>query len=241
MYAGKLTAVMGVLVLAGSLMAAGDKKTDKPLVIDKPDEVETHVAIALNAYRAEKPADAIAELQAAINLIQAQLSKTLAGQLPDAPQGWSAGEVESDSMSVGAGGQGHAFSTAKRTYTRKADKAEVTVEITDSTIIIGAHKQMAQAFQNPQMIEMMNRDPDTQIKVLKIPGWVAWAQTSKGGSASGTLIAVSEHHAVNVQSNSAEMAILDQFAKLVDFQAIAKLRTSESTAPAKGAPDKKSR
>ncbi len=238
MTAGKTTVVMGVLVLAGSLLAAGDKKPDKPLVIDKPDKVESHVAAALKAYRAENPTDAIAQLQAAINLIQAQLSKTLAGQLPDAPEGWSAGEVESDSMSVGAGGQGHAFSTAKRTYTRTADKVKVTVEITDSSIIIGAHKQMAQAFQNPQMIEMMNRDPNTQVKVLKIPGWVAWAQTSKSGSASGSLIAVSEHHAVNIQSRSAEMAILDQFAKLVDFQAIAKLRAGGSTAPAKDAPKK---
>jgi hypothetical protein len=118
----------------------------------RADDVKDQINEALSAYDKKDLATATAALEAALGLLRearAQVWKTV---LPEAPQGWTAGEVELASMGVAMMGGG---TTAERDYT----KGDQTVKIS-----LLSDSPMSQAM--AMMFSGAMSGPDNQLVVI---------------------------------------------------------------------------
>jgi hypothetical protein len=168
-----LVTVSAGLCVSAALLAGAAKK--------KPDPVEALIGQGLAKYRAGKTAEAIADLQQAVALMQQSLQKGLAAFFPKAPQGWQAGKVESSAVAAtGTGGEGGSWTQVSRRYTRQADKLAVTVTMTNAPHLIQAQQGLSGMYRNPQMLQTLNRDPNRKVELVQAPGWFGWIIIEKG-------------------------------------------------------------
>ena len=182
--------------------------------------VETLINKALAAYKEHQTNQAIEYLQKAIGIMQKSMEKGLAACLPKAPPGWTAGKVKSDSVSIGSGDQATTYTQTSQTFTRTSDKLRVTVTFATSPQLIQAHMAMAAAWKNPQMLAMMNRDPDKKIQPIDKNGWNGWVVVEKGRTADVTV--VRSGMLVGVKAGKGGEAVAKQFLNAIDLKALAK-------------------
>ena len=100
--------------------------------------------------------------------------------LPAAPDGWKADPAKSKSGNWGAGESAITWTQATRRYHRESDGLKVEVTISDSPQIIQGQMQALKLYQNPQMLQMMNQDPNKKIELIDADGWTGWKTTEKG-------------------------------------------------------------
>ena len=203
------------VVLIGGLLTACFAAA-KPKA--KVDQVEALITKALAAYKAGKAATAIDDLQKAISLMQKSLQKGMAGFLPAAPKGWTAGKIDSTSMSMGTAKDAGAWRQVSRRYTRTSDKLRVTITITNSPQLIQATKAASKMYQSPQMIAMLNRDPNMKVELVSQHGWSGWIVISKGKSAQATALA--KGCMLSVSASKDDEAALKAFWKAIDLKGL---------------------
>lgn len=206
-----LAVVIGLL----AALAIGQAQEDK-----KPEaQVETLIQQGLEAYRAGQPQVAIQRLQKAIGLIQRSAEKGLASFLPEPAEGWKAEAPKSSSGNWGTGESAVQWTQASRRYKRESDGLRVEVTISDSPQIIQGHLQALKAYQNPQMLQMMNQDPKRKIELLDADGWKGWRITEKGQGAQTMAVFRSVMVMIEVQGEDAKAR--DAFWEAVDRKGIA--------------------
>lgn len=88
----------------------------------KPEPFEDALRDAVKEYRAGKPDKAREALDKASAILDRLRSGKVANTFPDAPEGWTAGEVEKSDM-IGGG------RTVKKTYLEKASRKEIVLEV----------------------------------------------------------------------------------------------------------------
>ena len=222
----KPIAVALVLSLSLAVWAADAKAPAKP------DEVESLIAKALAAHKAGKTADAIAALQKAISIMQQSLQKGLAAFFPAPPAGWTAGKIKSQSLSMGSAEQQGSWVQVTRTYTETATKARARMSITNSPQLIQAQKGMAAAFKNPQMLKMMNQNPDTKIDVVERDGFFGWLTINKkSDTAEGHFLGPATMLTIEVRKDDGSR--LQTFVKALDLKGLAKATATTATQPVK--------
>lgn len=217
----KLIAFSLCLCLAAAVFAAA-----------AADPIEALIAKGLKAYKEGNSQDSIAALQEAILLMQKSKEKDLLACLPKAPAGWEAGKVDSGSTAVGTGEGGMTCTQLSQTFTRKADDARATVTITNSEQLMQAHKAMADAYKNPELVKMMNQDPNTKFKMITQDGWTGWSIIHKDQNAEA--VTFSGGYMVNIQISKADEKALDAFWNGTDFKAIGKLKAAEPASKPSG-------
>jgi len=127
--------ILGAAVLAAGMMLAG-------LGPVRADDVSDGIGKAGELYGQGDLAGALQELGFATATIQSKLAEAYAGTLPDAPEGWTAGEVDTQSMAMMGMGQ-----TVSRSYT-SPDGNSVTLTLSvDSPLL----QSMGMLFANPMM------------------------------------------------------------------------------------------
>ena len=67
-----------------------------------------------------------------------------------------------------------------RRYKRESDGLKVEVTISDSPQIIQGQLQALKLYENPQMLQMMNQDPDRKVTLVDADGWKGWNTLEKG-------------------------------------------------------------
>jgi len=222
----KTIAVALVLSLSLAVWAA---QTKAPA---KPDEVESLIAKALAAHKAGKTADAVAALQKAISIMQQSLQKGLAAFFPAPPAGWTAGKVKSQSLSMGSAEQQSSWIQVSRTYTETKTKSRARIGFTNSPQLIQAQRGMAAAFKNPQMLKMMNQNPDTRIDVMERDGFFGWLTINKkSDKAEGNLLGPATMVTIEVRKDDGTR--LKAFIKALDLKGLAKATATTTTQPAK--------
>lgn len=206
-----LVMLLCVAVSACAAWAANDK--------DPKAAVEARILAGLKAYKDGKTQEAVAALQEAVALMQASQQQGLAALFPKAPDGWEAGKIESQSMSLGGSDQqSGAYTSLSRTYTRKADNVEATITLLDSKQMIEAQRQLVETYKNPAMLAMLNQDPDKKTTLIDQQGWIGWKIVSKGQSAEA--MAFNQSYLLTVRVSAGDEPVLDGFWKAIDFRAI---------------------
>jgi len=142
--------------------------------------VEALIQEGLTAYRAGQHQVAIQRLQKAIGIIQKSAEKGLASFLPEPAEGWKADPPKSQSGNWGAGESAMQWTQASRRYKRESDGLKVEVTISDSPQIIQGQLQALKLYENPQMIQMMNQDPNREVELLDVDGLKGWKTKEKG-------------------------------------------------------------
>jgi len=135
---------------------------------------------ALTAGRTQA---AIDHLQKAISLLQQMTTKNLASCLPAVPEGWKAGDPETNSGSWGGGESAFQWNSASRTYTRESDGVRVEVMLSSSPQLVESQKAMLKLYDDPQMRKMMTEASGQKIEVVKKDGWSGLSIIQKGGDA----------------------------------------------------------
>ena len=111
----------------------------------RADDVKDQINEALSAYDKKDLATATAALEAALGLLRQARAEVWKTVLPEAPQGWTAGEVELASMGVAMMGGG---TTAKRDYTKGDETVEISL-LSDSPMIQGMAMMFSGAMAGP--------------------------------------------------------------------------------------------
>jgi hypothetical protein len=111
----------------------------------RADDVKDQINEALSAYDKKDLATATAALEAALGLLRQARAEVWKTVLPEAPQGWQAGEVELAAMGVAMMGGG---TTAKRDYTKGEETVEISL-LSDSPMIQGMAMMFSGAMSGP--------------------------------------------------------------------------------------------
>lgn len=181
--------------------------------------VEAEVAAGLKAFKAGKVQDAIAHLQKAISVMQGLLAGDLSSHFPKAPDGWEAGEVKTQALAAtGAGST--SFTQARRRYVRKKDKLRVEITLTDSPQLLKAQQAAGKAFDNPAVLQMINQDPNRQVRRIRRDGWTGWSMINKPRKAEAYVF--TQHCLLVIDVPKADADVLDTFLKAMDLKGLAK-------------------
>jgi hypothetical protein len=218
----KRICVLAVLVLA--CVTAWTYAADKDSAI-KDGDAEAKIQQGLTLYKEGKAGEAIVALQDAIAIIQQSQSKGLAGYFPKAPEGWEAGQLESNSVSSGSGGEVMTMTTLSQKFTRKSDSLEVKVTLTNSPQMIQPQKTMLDNLKNPQILAAMNQDPDHKMKLVDREGWAGWQSITKDGQAE--MAAFNGANLLNINVDKDDEKVLNQFWSAIDLKGLAAPATSK--------------
>ncbi|MHC4668485.1 MAG: hypothetical protein ACYTFD_08765 [Planctomycetota bacterium] len=205
------------VALALATVLVGVRAGEEP----QPDaSVEKLIQEGLAAYKAGRHEEAIERLQSAIRIIQQAAAKGLASFLPPAPEGWKADAPESESGTVGSDDEAIQWTQVSRSYERESDELEVEITISNSPEMAQAQgAALMMAHENPQMLQMMNQDPDRKIALIKQDGWKGWTVTEKGDSAQ--TLAIHESTLVMVNVSGDDDKVRDTFWSSLDLKGIA--------------------
>jgi hypothetical protein len=147
---------LGLLVpLAGTVLA---------------DEIREQIELGLQLYQEQDYGAAVTELEFAINDIRKLMSDRIAKTFPDAPGGWTAAEVESQSGGAGAAGLfGGGGTMLQRKYSEDGGDAQLeAVLMVDNPMVQG----MAALFTNPAI---MAAQPNTErVRIGRESAMVKW-------------------------------------------------------------------
>ncbi|SEK66109.1 hypothetical protein [Halomonas daqiaonensis] len=114
------------------------------------DEVVEQIELGLELYQEEEYGAAITELEFAINDIRQLMSGRIAETFPEAPEGWSAGAVESAGGGGGAAAMfGAGGSMLEREYLQESGSGRLTAKLMIDNPMI---QVMSAMFNNPAMI-----------------------------------------------------------------------------------------
>lgn len=138
---GTLNYRMGVVALGAALMW--------PAVAQAQDEIVEQIELGLELYQEGEYGAALTELEFAINDIRKLMSGRLGETFPDAPAGWSAGEVESAGGGSAAALMGGGGAMLQRNYREEEGDGRLEASLmVDNPMVQG----MAALFNNPAMV-----------------------------------------------------------------------------------------
>ncbi|MFP3937663.1 MAG: hypothetical protein ACLFVW_04915, partial [Phycisphaerae bacterium] len=217
-----LSAAM-VLSLSSAVWAEESETDDQEQ--PAPQSVEQLIREGLAAYRGGRGAEAIEKLHKAISLIQEEMGEDLASYVPDAPQGWSAGEIESNSGSMGGGGQGQQWVRLARKYTRDSDETKVELTITNSPQLVGTQKAAMAMFSNPQYVAMLQSNPDMSIDEIDRDGWNGWLVVDKQSNAQ--LMAFYSSTMLAMEAPAGQESAVKTIFEAIDLKGLAKAAGDE--------------
>jgi len=121
-----------------------------PVTAALADEVVEQVELGLELYQEQEYGAAITELEFAINDIRKLMTGRIAETFPEAPEGWSAGTVESAGGGGGAAAMfGGGGSMLEREYRQESGNGRLTAKLMIDNPMIQA---MSAMFSNPAMI-----------------------------------------------------------------------------------------
>lgn len=132
---------VGAAVLASTLLFSASAHAQE-------DEVVEQVNMGLELYQEQEYGAAITELEFAIEDIRKQMSGLIAETFPPAPDGWTAGEVESASGGAALMGGGSG-ATLKRTYSEDDGDGKLDAQLLVDNPMVQA---MAGMLNNPALI-----------------------------------------------------------------------------------------
>ena len=112
----------------------------------RADDVKDQINEALSAYDKKDLATATAALEAALGLLRQAKAEVWKTVLPEAPQGWTAGEVEVASMGVAMMGGG---TTAERDYSKGNETVKISL-LSDSPMIQAMGMMFSGAMSGPE-------------------------------------------------------------------------------------------
>jgi len=210
---------LAVVIGLTAALAVGQAQEEKDP--DPKARVEALVQEGLKAFRAGKNQAAIQSLQKAIGLIQQSAAKGLVSFLPAPPEGWEADPAKSKSGNWGAGESAIQWTQASRRYRRESDKLKVEVSISDSPQIIQGQMQALKMYQNPQMLQMMNQDPNKKVELIDADGWKGWHTTQKGKRPRTQTMAIYESVMVQIEVRGDDDTVRETFWNAVDRKGIA--------------------
>lgn len=181
------------------------------------ENVEDLVNRALEAYREGKKNEAADLLQKAASIIQKEGEQGFATFAPAAPEGWTRGEVQSDSGTWGSSGQTFQWMQVSAEYT-KGD-TQLTLTISSSPQLLEAQKGMVTMMQNEQYLKAMNMDPDRKVTVFSRDGWSGWTEVEKEGRVSR--FAITDKLMCQLEMPAGDEATINQFSDLLDWKGLA--------------------
>jgi len=202
----KLTTVLVVVLFLATLTIAedADPKAKALGLIDK----------GRDALAAGRTVEAVEHLQAAIGVIQQMATAGLASFLPEPLAGWTAQEVDTASGTWGAGEGAFQWNQASRRYDRASDKTRAEIQISTSPQLIASQKAAAQIYENPEMLKMLNANPDMTIEAISGGGWVGFITVAKDKNAMA--FAIHEKVLVHVSLNRGDLALVKQILGSMD-------------------------
>ena len=153
------------------------------MAADKPDpKIVQKIEQGLKAYKEGKDAEATVALQEAMTMIQKASASGLEAFFPDAPAGWEAGKVNTNTMNMAGQDGAVSFTTLERQYEKKNDKKgqSISMMLLSSAEMVANQKQMIDALSQPQMIDMLNAEGST-AKAINQDGWVGLLRVEKDG------------------------------------------------------------
>jgi len=170
-----------LLVALAGLARAGDPAADKAKVLELLDKSKA-------AVQADRAQEAIACLQQAIQILQANAQQGLVAFLPAPPKDWTADEPSVQSGSWGSGEQVMQWTLVQRSYRQEEGDATYDVQLTNSPEMVAGQRQMYEALKSPQVLQMMQAGGDVKITMIDEPGWAGMMTVPKDGET--TLMAI---------------------------------------------------
>lgn len=220
-----LTLVMLAAILVGPTLHAAEKDTA---------DVEANIKKGLASYKDGKVQDAIAALQDAITAMQKSQQKGLASFFPKAPAGWTAKELESNSMTM----QGTDSKDGNTSYTqlaqefvRTSDDLQVKITLTNASFLVAAQADVIKTYKNPEILKALNAEDKNKISVIEQDGWTGWRMIEKDSHAEITAFCGSCLLTIRVEKD--DPTVLDTFWKAINLKGIAASETASAKPKAK--------
>lgn len=170
------------------------------------DDVKDQIEEAIKAYEKDDYNMAITALDSASTLIRQKKGELVSKLLPQALDGWEAGEAKSSAAASGMFGGGI---SAEKRYSRKTDagKESITISITTDSPLI---QTMGMMFSNPMFMGQDN-------KLMVIDGEKAIANARDNSLIS----MVANKVMVKIDGdNKVKPEVLKEYFKAIDFKAI---------------------
>jgi len=199
-----------LLVALLGLARAGDPAADKAKVLALLDKGKA-------AVQADRAQEAIACLQQAIQVLQANAQQGLVAFLPAPPKDWTADEPSVQSGSWGSGEQVMQWTLVQRSYQQEKGDATYDIQLTNSPEMVAGQRQMYETLKNPQMLQMMQAGGETKITLIDEPGWSGMITVPKDGES--TLIAITGD--VMLQITSDDLALVKAAWEAIDRKGLA--------------------
>jgi hypothetical protein len=150
-----LLGVVGVALSAAVVLVA--LATAEEDAAGGPGAVVANCEKALAAAKTEDWDACIEACQKAIHEAQQIKLGGMAALFPDAPAGWTAGEIEKQNMAIGAGGSSQAIVHVKRDYTRSDTGGSTRVEamVSDWSVYQQSYRSLLQMRAQQAMLQAM--------------------------------------------------------------------------------------
>ncbi|NLW87115.1 MAG: hypothetical protein GXY38_09605 [Planctomycetes bacterium] len=203
----KMASVLLVLAMACGVAFAADA--------NEKAAIQSAVQKAMAQYEEGKVQDAIASLQEAISIMQTSGQKSMAAFFPAAPEGWTKGKVESQSLTS----NGLNFNEITCIYTRSSDSAEVHMQLCNSPQMIETHQAVAEAYKNPQMLAAINQSGQMKISQFSKDGWIGWTKVEPDQGAE--LVSFNGGNLLSIRCDQSDEGMLKQFVGMMNFKAMA--------------------
>ncbi len=168
------------------------------------DEVIDSINEGLDAYKAKRFGEASDALQYAVALINEMKGEKIALVFPDAPAGWTKGEVETASLGGGMMGGGN---SANCRYTEDGGEGSVEISIMSDSPMISA---MSMMLSNPMMIRADGG------KLKKFGGNKARLKYD-AGERSGEIGSIVMGILVQFEGRNIEQVLLEALAEALDW------------------------
>lgn len=169
----KFVIIVLMVIAAAAFVFAGEDEKKQP---EKEKTFQELVDAAKTAYDKGEYNDAVDHLQAAIKKVQAMQSSDLASAMPDAPEGWAAGEVDRQETQVNE----FKSVTATCVYTKKDGDMtrKVEVQIADSPHMVQVARSGILALKGNDMVKPMIEAEG--ITFFSKDGWEGYVQDKEG-------------------------------------------------------------
>ena len=193
------------------------------LLLGRPVNAQDDITPLIDAGRKSVAAGdyqkALEQFQQVVQKIQAQLSASIEKFFPDAPGGWEAGEIDSQSWSGSTAEGTNSMTNITRRYTRSSDKARCNINMTNWPQMVQTFRQSLDTYK--QMQQIMQNNPDMDLSFEERDGWTLMKIVQKD-SKNVQINAVHDKLIISIELNRPEPDVADQFVRALDLAGISK-------------------
>lgn len=180
--------IVAVCLLVAMCFGQDAKEEPKKAPPAPKDLALQQMGAARAAIGKDKIPEAIERLQKAIGALQSLIAKGLESFIPKAPKGWRRENIKSSSGNWGSGQNTMQWHQVSCRFVSDDGKM-VEMTLSNSPQMIQTSRAAAKMYADPNMVAMLNKNPDTKVESVQAGEWIGFIVSNRGRRATMTVMA----------------------------------------------------